>query len=75
MGRKDCFYPCTAESVVRFIEHENIDLAFKNVVVIGRSNVVGRPLVSIPAERRSMLEDGDAFCMECGSARTEYRPV
>ena len=55
MGRKDCFYPCTAESVVRFIEHENIDLAFKNVVVIGRSNVVGRPLVSMLITRNATV--------------------
>ena len=47
MGRKDCYYPCTAEAVVRFLKYENIDLAFKNVVVIGRSVVVGRPLVSM----------------------------
>lgn len=47
MGRSDMFYPCTAEAVVKFIEHENIDLAYKNVVVIGRSLVVGRPLVSM----------------------------
>ena len=47
MGRKDCYYPCTAESVIRFIKYENIDLANKNVVVIGRSIVVGRPLVSM----------------------------
>ena len=47
MGRKDCYYPCTAEAVVRFLKYEKIDLAFKNVVVIGRSIVVGRPLVSM----------------------------
>lgn len=47
MGRSDMFYPCTAEAVMKFIEHEGIDLAYKNVVVIGRSLVVGRPLVSM----------------------------
>jgi len=55
MGRKDCFYPCTAEAVVRFIDHENIDLAFKNVVIIGRSNVVGRPLVSMLITRNATV--------------------
>ncbi|MBR4342721.1 MAG: bifunctional 5,10-methylenetetrahydrofolate dehydrogenase/5,10-methenyltetrahydrofolate cyclohydrolase [Lachnospiraceae bacterium] len=47
MGRKDCYYPCTAEAVIRFLKYEKIDLAFKNVVIIGRSVVVGRPLVSM----------------------------
>ena len=55
MGRKDCFYPCTAEAVVRFLDHEKIDTAFKNVVVIGRSNVVGRPLVSMLITRNATV--------------------
>ena len=55
MGSRDCFYPCTAEAVLKFIEYENIDLAFKNVAVIGRSTVVGRPLVSILISRNATV--------------------
>lgn len=55
MGSRDCFYPCTAEAVIKFIEYENIDLAFKNVVVIGRSTVVGRPLVSMLISRNATV--------------------
>ena len=55
MGSRDCFYPCTAEAVLKFIDYENIDLAFKNVVVIGRSVVVGRPLVSMLISRNATV--------------------
>ena len=44
MGGRDCFAPCTAEAVIRLIEHYEIDLGGKNVCIIGRSNVVGKPL-------------------------------
>ena len=44
MGGRDCFAPCTAEAVIRLIEHYKIDLGGKNVCIIGRSNVVGKPL-------------------------------
>lgn len=55
MGRKDMYYPCTAEAVLKFIEYENIDLAYKNVVIIGRSLVVGRPLVSMLISRNATV--------------------
>ena len=55
MGSRDCFYPCTSEAVLKFIEFEGIDLAYKNVVVIGRSTVVGRPLVSMLISRNATV--------------------
>lgn len=44
MGGRDCFAPCTAEAVIRLIEHYKIAIGGKNVCIIGRSNVVGKPL-------------------------------
>jgi len=38
------FIPCTPKGVMRIFEHYNIELNGKHVVVIGRSNIVGRPL-------------------------------
>ena len=38
------FIPCTPKGVMRILEHYNIELKGKHVVVIGRSNIVGRPL-------------------------------
>lgn len=55
MGTTDGYYPCTAEAVLSFLEYENMDLAYKNVVIIGRSLVVGRPLVSMLIARNATV--------------------
>lgn len=39
--------PCTALSAMEFIHETNIDLKGKEVVVIGRSNVIGKPVAQL----------------------------
>jgi len=39
--------PCTAQAVVTLLKHHKIPLAGKHVVVVGRSLVVGKPLVML----------------------------
>lgn len=41
------FLPCTPNSVVTLLERYNIELEGKNVVVIGRSNIVGKPVAQL----------------------------
>ena len=41
---KPRFIPCTPKGIMRIFSHYNIDLTGKNIVVIGRSNIVGRPM-------------------------------
>jgi methylenetetrahydrofolate dehydrogenase (NADP+)/methenyltetrahydrofolate cyclohydrolase len=38
------FPPCTPFGVVKLLEHENIPIEGKNVVVVGASNIVGKPM-------------------------------
>ena len=38
------FVPCTPAGVMRLIEHAGVTLAGRRAVVIGRSNIVGKPL-------------------------------
>lgn len=40
---KDSFYSCTPYGIMKMLEKENISLEGKHVVVIGRSNIVGKP--------------------------------
>lgn len=42
---KDTFVPCTPYGIMKILEEYNIDLNGKHVVIIGRSNIVGRPLI------------------------------
>lgn len=37
------FLPCTPAGVMKMLEHEGIDPAGKECVVVGRSNIVGKP--------------------------------
>lgn len=38
------FLPCTPAGVMEMLKYENIDVEGKNCVVIGRSNIVGKPM-------------------------------
>lgn len=60
----DCFYPCTPHGVVKIIERAGIEIAGKEVVIVGRSNLVGRPL-SIMLSQKST--EGNATVTVCHS--------
>ena len=41
---QDTFISCTPYGVIKMFEEYNIDLTSKNVVILGRSNIVGKPM-------------------------------
>ena len=41
----DCFISCTPFGIMKILEYYNIDVEGKNAVVVGRSNIVGKPMV------------------------------
>lgn len=41
---QDCFISCTPFGIMKMFEEYNINLTGKNAVVIGRSNIVGKPM-------------------------------
>ena len=41
------FLPCTPAGVMALLERSNIEVAGKNCVVIGRSNIVGKPMAML----------------------------
>ena len=43
-GEKPYHRPCTPSGIMRLLEEYNIPLEGKNALVIGRSNIVGRPM-------------------------------
>ena len=45
LGDENINIPCTSRAVIKILDFYNIDLHGKNVVVVGRSNVVGKPLI------------------------------
>ena len=42
---QDTFVSCTPYGIMKMFEEYNIDLNSKNVVILGRSNIVGKPLI------------------------------
>lgn len=41
---QDCFISCTPFGVIKMLEEYGIEIEGKNAVVVGRSNIVGKPL-------------------------------
>lgn len=42
---EECFISCTPYGIMKMFEEYNIELEGKNAVVLGRSNIVGKPMV------------------------------
>jgi len=49
------FQPCTPYGVMKMIEHTGIDLTGKEVVVVGRSNIVGKPVALMCLARHATV--------------------
>ncbi|MEQ6387961.1 bifunctional methylenetetrahydrofolate dehydrogenase/methenyltetrahydrofolate cyclohydrolase FolD [Bacillaceae bacterium S4-13-58] len=41
---QDTFFPCTPFGIVKMVQSQNIPIEGKHVVVVGRSNIVGKPV-------------------------------
>lgn len=41
------YLPCTPAGVMKLLEYENIDVSGKECVVVGRSNIVGKPMAML----------------------------
>jgi len=51
LGLKETFMPATPMGIIRMLEFYGVDMRGKNAVVIGRGNVVGKPLAFMLLER------------------------
>lgn len=47
LGLKDGFIPCTPLGIIELLNHYNISVDGLNAVMIGASNIVGRPMTSM----------------------------
>lgn len=45
VGKTDALIPCTSKAVIEVLDFYNIDITGKKVVIVGRSNIVGKPLI------------------------------
>lgn len=49
----DGFIPCTPYGVLEMLRRTNIETSGKHAVVVGRSNIVGKPLAMLLAQKRA----------------------
>ena len=82
-GDKNCFAPCTARGVIEILKFAGIEITGKRVTIVGRSNVVGRPLAllfigldatvtvchSRTADVRQAGKNAEILVASCGKAR------
>ena len=52
LGENNAFQPCTPRGIIRMLDAYKLDLTGLNAVVIGRSNIVGKPM-SLMLQRRN----------------------
>jgi methylenetetrahydrofolate dehydrogenase (NADP+)/methenyltetrahydrofolate cyclohydrolase len=61
LGEK-CFLPCTPHGILEMLVRSGIDTKGKEVVVLGRSNIVGKPMANLMLQKRPA---GDATVTIC----------
>ena len=54
-GDESGFAPCTAKAVIKILESNNIELEGKNVVVLGRSMVIGKPVAMLAIQKNATV--------------------
>lgn len=52
---KDCIVPCTPAGIMRMIDSIGYELKGKNAVVVGRSNIVGKPVAKLLLDRHATV--------------------
>lgn len=52
---QDTFVSCTPYGIMKLFAEYNIDLTGKHVVILGRSNIVGKPLISCCLNRNATI--------------------
>lgn len=50
-----CIKPCTAAGIIDLLDYYNIEIDGKDITIIGRSNIVGKPLADMMMERGATI--------------------
>ncbi|MDP4221392.1 MAG: bifunctional 5,10-methylene-tetrahydrofolate dehydrogenase/5,10-methylene-tetrahydrofolate cyclohydrolase, partial [Bacteroidota bacterium] len=51
IGKGDYFAPCTPAGIMEMMIREGIETSGKHVVIVGRSNIVGKPLAALLVQK------------------------
>lgn len=67
---KETFYPCTPYGIVELLKRYNIETKGKHVVVVGRSNIVGKPIANMMLQKK---EGANSVVTICHSAAKDLK--
>ncbi len=54
-GSKSKYIPCTPMGIVKLLEYYSIEVTGKHCVIVGRSNIVGKPLMHLMLEKNATI--------------------
>lgn len=67
---QECFLPCTPHGILQMLLRKGIETKGKNVVVLGRSNIVGKPIANLLFQKQSY---GNATVTICHTATLDTK--
>jgi len=50
----ECPLPCTPHGILKLLQYSGIETAGRNVVILGRSNIVGKPIANLLFQKRAL---------------------
>jgi len=59
---KPTFLPCTPYGIIELLRRYDVDPSGKNVVILGRSNIVGKPIGALLMQKGEMANATVTFC-------------
>ncbi len=76
MGRMllgiDCPLPCTPHGIIMLLKYSKINTSGQHVVVLGRSNIVGKPIANLLMQKREM---GNATVTLCHTKTRNLKEI
>jgi methylenetetrahydrofolate dehydrogenase (NADP+) / methenyltetrahydrofolate cyclohydrolase len=69
---KDTFFPCTPNGIVELLKYYKIETSGKHVVVVGRSNIVGKPIANMMLQKKAGANSIVTVCHSAAKDLTRY---
>mgnify|MGYP005624644119 FL=1 len=67
---QSCFIPCTPKGILKILSHFNIRTKGQHIVVLGRSNIVGRPISILLSSKNN---NGNGTVTLCHSGTSDLK--
>lgn len=69
---KDTFFPCTPYGIVELLKRYDIETKGKHVVVVGRSNIVGKPVANLLLQKKAGANAVVTVCHSAAGDLSKY---